>query len=327
MREGYLPDSDEFLTVEDALLLITSLTNPVRVTTLSIPTFSHEQNERALRDAHESGTVTLQDEESMRVGNPSKNLDSTRRRVTAEIKWSHLAAISATLWISLADVQRFAKLRFVQVHSLRDELSQDGYTIYDVENELGYTIRGAAKALAKKYPVSERAMGERIFDAAEQGMLHVRDPQTGMLYIPKDRSNHYERISVSELNQWLEEIGAPYRLGDDSADPATATAATGPRDIDRKSVMHFFSVKQKENQNRVFWDDKLSRPPNWLEPALTVIGKPGRSSRWSPLGVAHALLGAGYMNVHQLDSTVQRHFPELLEQWKADTEDVREPEG
>jgi hypothetical protein len=323
MRAIYLPDSDEFLTVEDALLLITSLTNPVRVTTQNIPTFSHEQNERALRDAHESGTVTLQDEESMRVGSPSKNLDSTRQRVTAEIKSSHLAAISATLWISLADVQRFAKLRFVRVHALLDELSQDGYTIYDVENELGYTIRGAAKALAKKYPVSERAMGDRIFDAAEQGMLHVRDPQTGMLYNPKDRSNHYERISVSELNQWLEESGVPYRLGDDSADPATATAATGPRNIDRQQVMQIFSVRPKADQNHKFWDDKLGRPPAWLRGARTFAGKPGLSARWNPLLVAHALVDKKYMTLNQLDSAVHEHLPALLVQWKEETHDLR----
>ena len=335
MRPGYLPDSDQFLTVEDALLLITRYTN--------LPTipadkqrFSREQNERALCDAHESGTVTLRDAESMRQRNPSKNIDSTRQSVTAEIKSSRLAAISATLWISLADFQRFADLRFVRTHFFSGELfnaytfadvENDGYTIYDVENELGYTIQGAARALAKKYPVSVLAMRERIFDAATEGKLQVRDPKTGMIYVPKDRSNHHERISVSDLNQWFEESGVPYQLGDDSEDPATATAATGPRGINRREVMRIFAVKPKPNENRTFWDDKLGRPPKWLESALAVIGKRGRSSLWNPLLVAHALFGGRYMNLHQLDAAIREHLPELLEEWKEKTGDVRKSES
>jgi hypothetical protein len=283
-----------------------------------MPRFSREQNDQALRDAYESGTVTLQDEESMRVGNPSKYVDSTRQRVTAEIKSSPLAAISAALRISVSDFRRFAELHCGQHAFLGDELIQH-VELYDVKNELGYTIRGAARALAKKYPISAGAMAQRIFDAAEEGKLQVRDPQTGLAYVPKDRSYHHERINVSDLNQWLEESGVPYRLGDDSAHPTTATAATGPRDIDRKRVMHIFSVEPRESQNEHFWDDKLSRPPQWLIAARTVTGRPGKSSRWNPLLVAHALLGGGYMDLHQLDSAIQEHLHDLLEKWKEET--------
>lgn len=333
MRAGFLPDSDEFLTVEDALLLITWFTT---LDLRYMPRFSREQNEQALRDAYESGTVMLQDEESMRIGNPSKHLDSTRPRVTAEIKSTPLAAISARLWISLTDFRRFTELHCGQHDFLGDELIKN-VTLYDVENELGYTIRGAARALAKKYPVPARAMAQRIFEAAEQGMLHVSDPQTGLPYTPKKRSYRHERISVFELNQWLEQSGASYRLGKDAADEPAAVAAKGapedepaatpatrPQDIDRRAVMRIFCVRpNKEWENRRFWDDKLGRPPAWLAAARTFEGRPGVSSRWDPLLVAHALLYKEHMNLQQLDSAIHEHLHDLMEQWKEETYDKR----
>lgn len=231
MRACCLPDSDEWMTVEDALRLITSYTDLLRARPLPNtypedikPRFSREQNEQALRDAYDSGTVMLQDEESMRVGNPSKHIDSTRQRVTAKIKSSSLAAIAGRLWISLADVQGFADQRFVDTYFARSELIQSGYTLYDVENELGHTIQGAARALAKKYSISAGAMKQRIFEAAQQGKLQVRDPQTGMEYVPKERSVHHERISISDLNKWLEGSGVAYRLHKNAGAHADAAA-------------------------------------------------------------------------------------------------------
>lgn len=84
----------------------------------------------------------------------------------------------------------------------------------DLPNEYGYTIRGAGTALEKKYSLPEGSMTKRIFEAAEQGILTVRDPQTGLPYIPKLRRDFWERISVEDLDAWLEASGVDYRLGD-----------------------------------------------------------------------------------------------------------------
>jgi len=329
MKPGYLSDSDEFLTVEDALGVISLWTDLPFMRRSRLPNknsddirpprFTRDQNEQALREAYEDGTLTLQDEESMRAGKPSKHLESTRKRVMAKINSSPLTLIAATLWISLTDFNRFAKLRFTSFS--REELVAHEIWLCDVENELGYTIRGAARALAKKYSISERAMAQRIFDAAEQGKVQVRDPQTGIAYVPKDPTDHHERISVSDLNQWLEESGVPYRLGEDSVASTSATTVTGRQDINRSMVMQIFAVRAKEDENRKFWDDKLGRPPDWLRGARTFSGKPGFSSRWNPLLVAHALLNGKYMSVRQLDSAIHQHLPELLEKWKEDTDD------
>jgi hypothetical protein len=333
MSAGYFPDSNEFLTVEDALRVITRCTDhPTRGRTRAYtdptyiaPRFSREQNEQALRDAYETGTVTLQDEESMRVGNPSKHLESTHRRVMAKIKAGPLAAAAMTLWISFADFKRFGEPR-VTYTFLREELVADEkIRFYDVENELGYTIQGAARALATKYPISESAMARRIFDAAEQGKLEVRDPRTGMPYIPQERSSRHERISVSELDRWLEESGVLYRLGEDSVSSGTATVATHPPGVDRNDVMRIFRVKLRDLDNKKFWNRVLGDVPIWLQKALITTGRPGVSSRWDVLGVAHALLDHRdhLMNLQQLNKAIETHDPELYEQWKVETAEER----
>lgn len=318
MSERCLPDRDEYITVKDALLLIRRRTN-----------ISREAVELDLHEEYENGKITLQDEESMSVRNPSRHLDSTRKRVIAAIKSSPISAIAETLYISLEDFAAIAN-GWLDLYEDVEELFEgygpegDGPTTYTVENEFGYTILGAARALAKKFPVSEGAMAERIFDAAKQGRIRVRDPYTGLVYVPKSHRYQHERVSVSDLNQWLEESDVSYRLGDDSAEVATATAATGHRDIDRGQVMRIFSVEPTADMNRKFWDERLGRPPEWLRAARTFVGRPGVSSRWSPLLVAHALLGDNRMKLRQLDAAFHEHLPELLEQWREETEDQRQ---
>lgn len=82
----------------------------------------------------------------------------------------------------------------------------------DLPNEFGYTIQGAARALAKKYDLNEDAIRKRIFEAAKQGKLSVRDPQTGLPYTPETRRDFYERISIGDLNKWFEDNSVEYRL-------------------------------------------------------------------------------------------------------------------
>ncbi len=117
MKGNYLEDSGTFISVEDALRLVTWYTSAGHpMNSADKLTFTREQNEQALREGHDNAKITLRDAASMREKNPSKNLDSTRRRVTAEIKSSGLGAVFKNLWISGADVQRFAELRFVLPH-------------------------------------------------------------------------------------------------------------------------------------------------------------------------------------------------------------------
>lgn len=79
-------------------------------------------------------------------------------------------------------------------------------------NEYGYTIRGAAIALAQQYDLPEDAIRKRLIEAAERGKLTVRDPQTGLPYTPETRRDFYERISIEDLNKWFEDSGVEYRL-------------------------------------------------------------------------------------------------------------------
>ncbi len=219
MRKGYLPDSDEFMTAEDAVLLLKRRTGLARGT-IEVDLFL----------AFDDGTIALQDDESMRAGRPSKHIDSTRKRVDAAIGEFGLCPIANRLYIALDDFEVLAnsyRIYFRDIEEVFAGYGPEGIgpETYDVENEIGFTVLGAAWALAKKYPVSHRAMAERIFEAAKQGKFQVRDPHTGLVYVPKSHRYQHERISVSDLDRWLEDSGVAYRLGDDSVEVATATDA------------------------------------------------------------------------------------------------------
>jgi len=94
--------------------------------------------------------------------------------------------------------------------------------------------------------------------------------------------------------------------------------------INRTEVISCFPVKRGGcDDNLKFWDDKLSRPPKWLKPAMIAIGKPGLSSLWDPLMIAHCLLAHNHMPCKQLDAAIRKNFPAMLEQWCTDTADKR----
>lgn len=109
----------------------------------------------------------------------------------------------------------------------------------------------------------------------------------------------------------LEKQGVEYRLD------------SPPIGINRNEVMAAFTVKQNPDENRKFWDDKLSRPPKWLKDARTNPGKPGTSALWDPLLTAHSLLAEGHMTLVKLDGVMNKCFPELVESWNETTSDKR----
>lgn len=78
-----------------------------------------------------------------------------------------------------------------------------------------YTIEEAAIAIAKKYAwhkEAERTLSNQILDAAKSGALNVRHPHTDMPYRPKEHRKFYELVSVTDLNNWFESVGVPFRL-------------------------------------------------------------------------------------------------------------------
>lgn len=102
-----------------------------------------------------------------------------------------------------------------------------------------------------------------------------------------------------------------------------------PRLIDRNEVIGKFQVKADSEENFKFWNSKLGQPPEWLKLALGSVGKPGESSMWKPLVIAHCLLGGHkwhkkpLMTLQQLDVAIHKGFPEWLETWREETQDKR----
>ena len=110
--------------------------------------------------------------------------------------------------LTRAEVARFAATLGIEI---TDALEPDERAVVE-PNKYGYTIEGAAKAIAEKYDVPERKLRDSIFEAAARGELTVRDPQTGLPSTSKVRRDFYGQISITDLNAWLERQGVDYRL-------------------------------------------------------------------------------------------------------------------
>jgi len=104
-------------------------------------------------------------------------------------------------------------------------------------------------------------------------------------------------------------------------------ARVEPDLIDRNEVIAKFRVKPNVDENEKFWDDKLGRPPRWLQPALGLRGKPGTSSLWKPLVIAHCLLAGvnnkPFVSLRQLDVMIHKGLPEWFEAWQEQTDHAR----
>lgn len=100
-----------------------------------------------------------------------------------------------------------------------------------------------------------------------------------------------------------------------------------PKYITRNAVMSTFPVKSDPDDNFKFWDDRLGKPPKWLKTARGEPGRPGTSSLWKPLVIAHCLLEGvhkkPFMTLRQLDTAIHKCFPEQLIRWQEETQDKR----
>jgi hypothetical protein len=186
---------------------------------------------------------------------------------------------------------------------------------------LGYTINGVAKQIASRYSVPENAMRDQLRAAVEAGKLILVSPETRMPYTnpPSVIRNFYDRIRSADIDKWFADNEAPYQLRQQQDE----VVPLRPSSVPRKRIINGFPVSPKASDNRKFWDDKLSRPPQWLIGARVSVGKPGISSQWNPALVAHGLLGKGHMTLRALDAAM-RNFVDWEEEWKDQTERDRQ---
>lgn len=151
-----------------------------------------------------------------------------------------IASQSPSKWLEWADAHPFLvhDAFRMAVQSIDETSQEDGTSLppNDLPNQFGYTIRGAAIAIAREYEVPEQAMRDHIFKAAEKGELAVIDPQTGMPYTPEVRRDFYERIRIDDLDKWFETCGVPYRLGELS-DTSKSRASPIDEERDDASVL------------------------------------------------------------------------------------------
>lgn len=129
-------------------------------------------------------------------------------------------------------------------------------------------------------------------------------------------------VAPADVAEWLQDIPIV-----SSSDKASPQYLEGERHwIDRNEVIARFNIHTDGEENFKFWNDKLSRPPKWLQAAQMQTGRPGASSRWNPKLIAHCLLEkttGKSMDMRHLDQLMHKWFPELEDQWKEETQDRR----
>jgi hypothetical protein len=111
--------------------------------------------------------------------------------------------------------------------------------------------------------------------------------------------------------------------GDDAVD-LELREAVRRASIDRRAVMRIFRVMRTDDGNETFWDGVLGRPPKWIVKARVLKGRPGASSLWDPILVAHGLLERKRMSIAAIDQALRKNLPDLLDEWKEQTMSLRD---
>ncbi len=99
----------------------------------------------------------------------------------------------------------------------------------------------------------------------------------------------------------------------------SAEAKAEPVAVERNRIINAFMLHKDKHQNKRLWDDKLSRPPEYLKGAMVRKGRPGVSTLWDPVKVAHALFEKGMLPIDRLDHAM-KNFPECEATWRDQTE-------
>ena len=232
-----------------------------------------------------------------------------------------------------------------------DDVEPDGFPIDLADDDfepggfvkVGCAVKAIAKLMmsrgANKFQ-AERDAWPHIYTGVRKGVLHPVSPQTLRVLGVEDFGNGM--VLFSELVTWGRTTkllnfrkaadavgngsGAPKVGGGEPAESSqTIGDVTGL--LNRNEVIAKFTVKSDPDANEKFWENRLDSPSDQLKIARKSAGKPGTSALWEPLGIAHYLLGGGRVNRHmtpkQLNEVMNKHFPELVDSWKEQTEDVR----
>jgi hypothetical protein len=176
------------------------------------------------------------------------------------------------------------------------EQNLDGESL-DGLTSIGYTLRGAARALSIAYDIPEDAVLDRLKEAAERGDLKVRDPGTGLTYTPRIRRDFYERVSPDDLNSFFESQNVPYRV---EVDRYTMPAAI--RLLQENTGERFPELLAAVHANEI----KAYAPGRYRKP---IAGNPSDRSRL-PRGISCGDEQIEFFGI-DLDAWLDKHFPRV----------------
>lgn len=184
----------------------------------------------------------------------------------------------------------------------------------DEANQYGYTIRGAAKALAKKYGIPEDAFRKNLYDAAKSGKLKMSDPRTG-LPADFDGRDFHQRIAIEVLNEYFDSVQIPYELDRfEHSDDAAATSSPSRPGVPSKEIQSKFRLTDE-------WEDRMkhiAKYPYLKPPVLVQKGmRGGPGATWNPAHFGKMLMDKGFKKELAVNTIIERQFPEWLDDWEA----------
>ncbi len=182
-------------------------------------------------------------------------------------------------------------------------------------NEIGYTIGGAARAIATKYGVNADVAEQilkRLVAAAADGEFPVRDPMSEMCYTPDVRRTDWERVSISDMNAWFVKFGYRYRLGDDVAslvpNPATnietsasREAATAPTLASREQVKRKVLLERLGRQFPKLETALRGNTPAWQECRVSREDAPGKTGGYYYFDAVENLCFSMWPKAHEVE--------------------------
>lgn len=247
--------------------------------------------------------------------------------VRAVIDWGEIdISRPETMPIKKASEERLQSLAKKEFLNLADWIEITGFGIGNDE-QIRYNISadgvrfiGWPSDLIESSPPLEQAM--MLQQNEEPGLMFPCTPRQLVDFVDSEAGSMFGSLFVPDSFRDAVSI-AQAEGGANNYQPHE------PRLIHRNDVIGKFRVRADPDENLKFWDGKLSRPPAWLKPALGELGKPGESTLWKPLVIAHCLLGGHkshkkpFMTLQQLDSVIRKEFPDWFESWKDETQDKR----
>lgn len=221
--------------------------------------------------------------------------ESITHEIADAVGWWN-ATMNAAMWFKLASVKPDeAAILLCRI----DPLERDWQS---KATDPEHTYADGDNAWPDRYQLLKRTFE----DVAEA------DPRPRTLHDWRDEANH----QGLRYHQWIDDYVQATSYGE-SATTKVGTGGTEKAASLQDVIAQDWPIRETGKFSQASFRNALSDVPNWLEPAIVMRGRPGKSSNlWNPAMIAYCLMAKGVTNKGALTSHIRNYFPDWLPEWE-----------